>query len=194
MDEVDRCPNVPGPVANQGCPDTDRDGDGVVDRLDNCPDEPGPAENQGCPERQLVRITETQLEILDVVYFATNRDVIQRRSYPLLDNVARVLNSHPEIARVRIEGHTDSRGRRTANIDLSRRRAASVVRFLVQRGDVDPQRLESEGYGPDRPIVENAQTAAEHAQNRRVEFNIVGPTAADIQQRRIGPGADTVDR
>ncbi|MBX3246287.1 MAG: OmpA family protein [Myxococcales bacterium] len=174
LDEIDRCPNEAGPAANQGCPDTDRDSDGVVDRLDNCPDEPGSPENQGCPTAQLVRIEEGRLQILDVVYFATNRDVIQRRSFPLLENVARVLNAHPEIRRVRVEGHTDSRGRREANVDLSQRRAEAVVRFLIDRGEVDAGRLEAQGYGPDRPIVENARSNADHAQNRRVEFNIVG--------------------
>ena len=95
LDADDRCPNEAGPVDNEGCPEEDRDGDGVPDRLDNCPDEPGPAENQGCQAEQQVRITDDRIEILEIVYFRTNRAVIQPRSFGLLENVARVLNAHP---------------------------------------------------------------------------------------------------
>ena len=172
VDSADRCPNEAGPPENQGCPDTDRDGDTVVDRLDNCPDEPGPPENQGCRERQRVRITAGALEILDKVYFATNRDVIQRRSFRLLDNVAAVLNNHPEIQHIRVEGHTDDRGDDAYNLDLSQRRAAAVVRYLVDRGEVDSGRLVAQGFGETRPIDDNG-TRTGRAANRRVEFNIV---------------------
>ena len=192
VDGADRCINEPGPASNQGCPDPDRDGDTVVDRRDNCPDVAGPPENQGCPERQQVRIEEGRLEILDVVYFRTNRDVIQNRSFGLLRNVAQVLNAHPEIAQIRVEGHTDARGRREMNVTLSQKRAEAVVAFLVREG-VDASRLTAQGFGPDRPIVENATTAEQHAQNRRVEFNIVNG-AESVQQQNSGPSADTVDR
>ncbi len=175
LDGVDRCPNEAGPVENRGCPDTDRDGDTVVDRLDNCPDEPGDPANHGCKKKQKVVIRRDRLEILDKVYFKTNSDRIRRRSYALLMNVAAVLNAHPEITKVRVEGHTDSRGQHDYNMQLSQRRAESVVRFLVERGGVDASRLQPVGYGPDRPIVPNAKTREEHARNRRVEFVIVMP-------------------
>ncbi|MHB8420561.1 MAG: OmpA family protein [Myxococcales bacterium] len=48
-DDIDRCPTVPGPKENFGCPWPDRDGDGVLDKDDKCPDVPGPKENNGCP-------------------------------------------------------------------------------------------------------------------------------------------------
>ena len=48
-DSKDKCPNVPGPASNDGCPVTDADKDGVPDATDKCPNEPGPASNQGCP-------------------------------------------------------------------------------------------------------------------------------------------------
>ncbi|MCA9607360.1 MAG: OmpA family protein, partial [Myxococcales bacterium] len=192
VDTSDDCPLEPGPVENHGCPDADRDGDTVVDRMDNCPDEPGPPENHGCQEEQQVVLQEGRLEILDMVYFQTNRATILSRSFPLLQNVARVLNAHPEITRVRVEGHTDSRGRYERNMTLSQQRAESVVTFLVTRGGVDRSRLEAQGFGPNRPVVENASTPDQHAQNRRVEFNI--PSEAGISQRRSGAGDDTIDR
>lgn len=194
VDGSDACRDEAGVVENHGCPDRDRDTDTVVDRRDNCPDVQGPPSNQGCPEaqRQSVVIEASRLEILDTIYFRTDSDVILRRSFVLLDNIAAVLNAHPEIEHVRVEGHTDSRGPREHNLDLSTRRAASVMRYLVERGHVDAARLESVGYGPDRPVVADADTAAEHAQNRRVVFHIVG--AGDVTTTSTGPSDEHIDR
>lgn len=64
-----------------------------------------------------------------------------------------------------IEGHTDARGTRSGNLDLSRRRAQSVADFLVQQG-VQADRVEVKGYGPDRPLLHRSRTAEA---NRRVE-------------------------
>lgn len=171
LDGVDACPLVVGVPQAQGCPLPDRDGDGVLDAIDNCPEEPGTVENHGCRERQLVQISSTQLEILDNVYFRTNRDIIESRSFNLLDDVARVLVAHPEITRIRVEGHTDARGSRARNVRLSEARARAVLRYLTTHG-VDASRLTAIGFGPDRPIVENARTPEDHARNRRVEFHI----------------------
>ncbi|MBT8470803.1 MAG: OmpA family protein, partial [Deltaproteobacteria bacterium] len=153
-------------------PDPDRDGDGVIDRLDSCPDEPGPAENQGCPEEQQLVIEESRIEILEKIYFDLDSAALQRRSYAVLDNVAEVLNVHPEILLVRVEGHTDSTGSAGYNMRLSQRRVDSVVRYLVEQGGVSEDRLVAEGFGETRPLVPNARTKAELARNRRVEFQI----------------------
>ncbi len=185
----DRCPNEPGPMENQGCPNPDRDGDGVLNEVDNCPDEPGPASNQGCRERQRVRITGDSIEILEKVYFRTNSDVIERRSYALLNNIVSVLNNHSEIQLVRVEGHTDDRGSDEHNMNLSQRRAESVVRYLTENG-VDASRLRAQGFGETRPVVDN-NSRRNRATNRRVEFNI--GNASGIEQQDNGPGADTID-
>ena len=192
LDTADNCPDEAGPPENHGCPDADRDSDTVVDRLDNCPDEPGPVDNHGCQEEQQVILQEGRLEILDRVYFRTNRATILRRSFGLLHNVATVLNAHPELESIQVEGHTDARGRRANNMRLSQQRAEAVVTFLVEHGHVDAARLVARGFGPDRPVVENASTAEQHAENRRVEFNI--PQAAGVSQASSGPGADAIDR
>lgn len=73
----------------------------------------------------------------------------------------------PELKGMRfaIEGHTDSQGGRSYNIDLSRRRAEAVADYLAELG-VSRDRLEVRGFGFDRPIA--GQSAADHA-NRRVE-------------------------
>ena len=172
-DTTDTCPNEPGPASNNGCPEPDRDNDTLPDRRDNCPDEAGPVENQGCPEPQQVVITETGLRILDSVYFRLGRHQIDPRSFPLLDNVARVINSHPEIGRIRIEGHTDARGNARTNTSLSQRRAREVMKYLTRQGRVNARRLEARGFGPTRPLNPAAATEDEHAANRRVEFVII---------------------
>ncbi|MFO0694752.1 MAG: OmpA family protein [Polyangiales bacterium] len=173
VDLEDRCPLQAGVIENRGCPDTDRDSDTVPDRADNCPDEPGPPENHGCAQQQLVVIQGDRLEILEKVYFRTNSHIIDRRSNALLDNVAAVLNAHPEIQMIRIEGHTDSRGNAQRNLALSQRRANSVMQYLIRRGRVARTRLTAQGFGPNQPIYPNATTEAEYEANRRVEFRIV---------------------
>lgn len=168
-DAIDRCPNEAGVVENRGCPDRDRDGDTVVDRLDNCPDEAGTVQNQGCRARQLVTIERDRIVILTRVFFQTGRATIQSRSFGLLNNVAAVLNAHPEIQSIRVEGHTDARGNADDNMILSQDRAQAVVDYLVQQG-VAASRLNARGFGSTQPRVENPRNNRELEQNRRVEF------------------------
>ncbi len=179
LDGEDRCVLVPGVKDNQGCPDTDRDKDTVVDRLDNCPDEPGPPSNQGCKKKQLVIVVAGRLDILEKVYFKTASAKIRRRSYDLLDNVAAVISVHPEIKKVRIEGHTDDRGRDDTNMTLSWARAESVKAYLIAKG-VEAPRLQAVGYGETVPL-ENNKTKKGRATNRRVDF-VIPSTAKGVQQ------------
>jgi outer membrane protein OmpA-like peptidoglycan-associated protein len=171
LDGKDKCPGTQGPVENNGCPDTDGDGDGLVDRLDNCPEEKGTEKNHGCKNKQLVVITRDQLKILDQVKFVTGSAKLSPASNKLLDNIARVLLAHLEIWKVRVEGHTDNVGDPAKNLKLSQDRAASVVAYLVKKG-VAPERLEAQGFGDTKPLEDNS-TKAGKAANRRVEFNIV---------------------
>jgi outer membrane protein OmpA-like peptidoglycan-associated protein len=172
-DDVDACPTEKGVAELKGCPDRDGDGDGVVDRLDNCPKEAGPADNQGCPKanKQLVVITAEKIVIKDKVFFATGKSQILARSFPLLKQVANVLTGHPELAHLRIEGHTDDRGTHEANVTLSQSRADAVKAFLINAG-VATARLEAKGFGPDRPADTNS-TEKGRENNRRVEFLVV---------------------
>jgi len=118
-----------------------------------------------------VKVSEQAIIILDKVYFETDKDIIKPESYALLDQVAAIFKSHPEIKKVEISGHTDSQGSDAHNLDLSDRRAKSVMVYLVNKG-VEAHRMDAKGYGETKPIATNA-TAAGRAQNRRVEFNIL---------------------
>jgi outer membrane protein OmpA-like peptidoglycan-associated protein len=157
-----------------GCPETDNDSDGITDLLDKCPNEAedydGDEDADGCPEeRKLVKVEDDQIKLNEKVHFKTAKSDILPSSYPLLNEVAEVLVSNPEI-HVRIEGHTDSRGSESYNQNLSEERAASVLQYLLSRG-VEASRLTSRGYGESRPIEDNA-TATGRAANRRVEIHI----------------------
>ncbi len=171
-DNLDQCPDKAGPKENQGCPDLDRDQDTVVDRKDKCPDIPGPASNNGCPKKLLISVNKKthRILLLEKVYFATGRAKIRRRSYPVLNQVVAVLKSNPKM-RMRIEGHTDSRGSARMNRRLSQRRANAVRRYLIRKG-IAPERLIAKGYGEDRPIASN-KTRSGRSKNRRVEFHIL---------------------
>ncbi len=119
---------------------------------------------------QRVKVTATRLELNEKVYFDTNKSTIKPASYGLLDEVAQVLVAHPEVAKVRIEGHTDNTGSAAVNTELSQARAAAVRDYLVGKG-VARDRLDAKGYGPSRPIADN-KTAQGREANRRVDFMI----------------------
>jgi len=168
-DSQDRCPDEKGPKELDGCPDTD--GDGVPDIDDKCPTVPGPAQNDGCPGEAVVEIETERLSLKDAITFDTGRDTIRPESKRILDEIAAVLKAHPEIRRIRVEGHTDNVGGQAYNLDLSERRARAVVAALLSRA-VAKDRLSPAGYGFSRPVANNA-TALGRAKNRRVEFTIL---------------------
>ena len=184
-DGKDKCPDKPedrnGFQDDDGCPDADRkdsDNDGIPDARDRCPDKPeiynGVADDDGCPDQSAgpVQIQHGKITV-PPVFFATNKDVILHLSFPVLQMVAVTLTSNSWVKKVRIEGHTDNRGDDKVNLELSQRRAESVMRFLIQNG-VDASRLEAKGFGETRPVADNRAREG-RARNRRVEFIIVNP-------------------
>lgn len=173
LDAVDKCPLDPedpdGYEDQDGCPDPDNDQDTVLDVQDQCPNEPGSptSEPLGCPEKQLAVVTDCEVKITQQIHFEFDKDKIRPESFPVLDAVVNVLDKNPEI-KIEVQGHTDNTGTAAYNHDLSNRRAASVLRYLVEHG-VSPGRLTSRGFGFDRPLVPN-DTAQNRALNRRVQF------------------------
>jgi outer membrane protein OmpA-like peptidoglycan-associated protein len=108
--------------------------------------------------------------VIHGIHFKIDSDELKLSSLPLLDEAAKVLNEYPEI-RLEVGGHTDSDGSEDYNLELSTRRAASVVGYLIGKG-VDTSRLEWKGYGESRPIHPNDSEDQKEA-NRRVEFRIL---------------------
>ncbi len=205
-DVDDDCPMEPedrdGWKDEDGCPEDDNDGDGIEDGADECPNDPevinGFEDEDGCPDeatkKKLVVVKRDRIEITDKVYFAYDSDRILPKSYDLLDNVASVVNDHTEIPMIFVEGHTDSDGNDNYNLQLSDRRAKSVMRYLIERGKVDPTRLKAKGFGEANPIDSNA-TEQGKQNNRRVEFRIVDKDgeSKDMSGEKFKADADDDD-
>ena len=85
---------------------------------------PDPKKN-GCPG--LVEVKNGVIVIFQPVFFATNKDTILKKSFPVLNAVADALKAEPEIKKIMIEGHTDNKGKASRNMELSDRRARSVL-------------------------------------------------------------------
>jgi outer membrane protein OmpA-like peptidoglycan-associated protein len=177
IDEQDACPEQAGPESDDperhGCPPPpDRDGDGIIDEQDACPERPGPESDDpkrhGCPK---AIVEDSSIRILERIEFDTGKATLRPESDAVLQAVADILKKYADITKVSVEGHTDNRGAARFNRGLSRRRAASVVAWLVARG-IEAKRLSSKGFGADKPIDSN-QTDEGRQNNRRVEFKIL---------------------
>ncbi len=116
-------------------------------------------------------LEEGQVLSFNNIYFDSGSSNIKPESFPILDNVAQTLIANQGVA-VRIAGHTDSDGSASYNQGLSERRAASVRDYLVDKG-VPAGSLSTVGYGEEQPVVPNT-SASNKAQNRRIEFIILG--------------------
>jgi outer membrane protein OmpA-like peptidoglycan-associated protein len=88
-----------------------------------------------------------------------------------LGKLGRLIQRNPQ-AVFRVEGHTDSFGSEEYNLDLSQRRAETVKGWLVQNMNIDPARIQSQGFGKSRLIVPPDRTVDEQQLNRRVEIVI----------------------
>ena len=195
LDTVDQCPMDPedldGWEDKDGCPDPDNDKDGILDDVDQCPNKPenfnGVEDEDGCPEApKKVVITGGKLNILEKVYFETNKAVIRQESYDILSQVAESLRQNPEITLIEIQGHTDERGSDSYNMRLSKERAAAVKTFLIDHEGIAASRLTSEGYGETQPI-DQASNREAWAKNRRVEFVIKQGPADLLEMQDSGP-------
>ncbi len=181
QDEEDGCPFDPEDFDTwqdeDGCPDTDNDSDGIFDIDDACPLDPETInqylDEDGCPDSAPTRVVvqNDKITITEKIFFEYNRAVIKALSFELLDEVASVINDHPKLLLIQIEGHTDADGTDGYNLKLSQRRADAVLDYLAGAG-VEVERLVAKGFGESLPIDTNDSVDGK-AQNRRVEFTIL---------------------
>ncbi|MFN3203019.1 MAG: OmpA family protein [Bradymonadia bacterium] len=182
-DASDKCPLDPEDVDEfedaDGCPDPDNDKDGFLDKEDKCPND---AENvndfeddDGCPDTR-PEGPKVQCDRIDLkgqrVLFKTDSATLRDESQKLLDDVVQLMRNSPSIRKVQVGGHTDSRGPASYNLDLSKRRAEQVRRYLIDKGKLAANRLVAKGFGEDEPLEPN-NTADGRRRNRRVEFKIL---------------------
>ncbi len=191
-DADDKCPDQAGTAALNGCPD--RDGDGVADGDDKCPDEPGKPALAGCPDRDNDGVPDGEDKCPDVtglpdhdgcvpaavqkftgaikgINFDSGKTTIRPSSDRKLNQAVTLMKDYPTL-RIRIVGHTDSKGAEEDNMVLSQGRADAVKAYLVGKG-IDASRIETQGMGETAPIQSN-KTAAGRAANRRIEFTVLG--------------------
>ncbi len=119
------------------------------------------------PDTRSKLLTEGKL-ISYGIYFDSGKDEVKPESYASIKEIAEVLKENPEL-KIEITGHTDSDGNDASNLDLSKRRAASVKQYLVDQFQMDDSRMLTGGKGETVPIESN-QTPQGKAKNRRVEF------------------------
>jgi outer membrane protein OmpA-like peptidoglycan-associated protein len=179
-DVDDKCPDDPedhdGWQDEDGCPDPDNDGDRILDVDDLCPNEAetinGLEDDDGCADldRGVVAKVDDRILIFKPINFEYDKAVITLDSFYILDALVATLNGYPDISLVEVQGHTDERGDDRYNLDLSKRRAAAVVTYLVDHG-VAARRLTSRGYGETQPL-DKRHTEAAWTQNRRVDFQL----------------------
>ena len=160
-----------------GCP-PDPDNDGIRWSADACPEEKGepnqdPQKN-GCP--RFVRMTKGEIVITQRIEFQTYGDdlaeAVTPNSMTVLKEVAQVIKDHPEIKLIEVQGHTDDSGKEEFNVDLSQRRAETVRKWLIERGDIEESRLVAKGYGFSQPLADNRFKQGRQA-NRRVQFVVI---------------------
>jgi outer membrane protein OmpA-like peptidoglycan-associated protein len=176
-DNVDACPDQPedkdGVQDDDGCPETDGDSDGIPDVEDKCPNQAGvrsaDPSKVGCPSNTKIG-DDGEVQLLRPIEFEYGKAVILASSYPILDEVLELMKSRPS-TKLGVYGHTDNRGALALNMRLSKERAAACKNYLINHG-ITATRLESQGFGPNQPLVDNG-TDEGRARNRRVEFKIL---------------------
>ncbi|HNM02128.1 MAG TPA: OmpA family protein [Leptospiraceae bacterium] len=104
------------------------------------------------------------------VSFGPDSDRLETSSYPELKRLAGILSSEKSL-KLEVQGHTSTGKSEEFNVDLSSRRAASVVKYLTELG-IDRERLVSRGYGSSKPAASNTDEAGRQ-KNRRVSFRIL---------------------
>ncbi len=192
-DAQDRCPDEPEDrdqfEDGDGCVDRDNDGDGILDahelrngRWTNCDYRPengvdtdcrnlpedfdGSWDYDGCPDT--IRLDQCAMKL-------TDRVVLDRRGRAtldapkVLDELAALMNATPD-AEFWIEAHIDRQRDAATAKRITQRAAQDVIEALVLRG-VARERLEPIGWGHDKPLPRRTTTAAERANDRRVEFS-----------------------
>jgi OOP family OmpA-OmpF porin len=148
------------------------------------------AEPEPEPEKpKLVEVKSDRIQINEKIQFELNKAVIKSESDALLTEIAKVMNEHPRIKKIEIQGHASSEGSDRYNLKLSDRRAKAVMKWLTdaKKGKVDEKRLTAKGYGETKPIASN-DTEDGREKNRRVEFMIL---EQDVTTKKVEKDPDT---
>ena len=141
----------------------DSDADGVDDSMDVCEQTAAGAlvYASGC---------EIVMGVVEGLNFAPNESKLSVDSRIVLSKVVEGIQRYPTVI-IDVEGHTDNRGPAAANLELSKQRVLSVVRYMVTNG-IDTKQVRPFGYGESQPRAANA-TPEGREQNRRIEIEVL---------------------
>ena len=117
------------------------------------------------------KVGEGKIEFEGAIHFKVGSSEILKKSYPLLKDIGDIMHDHPEVLKIRVEGHTDNKGNDKKNKELSQVRAEAVVAYLVDHG-VEASRMVAQGFGEEKPIADN-KTKEGREENRRVEIHVL---------------------
>ena len=197
-DLYDACPNIKG-YQKDGCPSTEQQGevanididnDGIPNSFDQCPNEPETINNyndyDGCPDTIPEELKEL-IGIQTAIQFETNTAKLTNESTPELEKIVRLLKLYPA-TRIRVEGHTDTKGTAQYNQLLSEKRAEAVRSQILERG-IGKNRVLAKGYSFRRPIASN-DTEEGRTQNRRVEISC---HACKLPNPEITPKSESIN-
>lgn len=178
-DEEDTCPDVMGLIQFGGCPPkVSTPSDGPIATADAFGVDPATLEQAPkATDRaadETIKIDKEDAEFLNFavqnIYFEPNSNELKSASYPVLDRIAEILKKYPD-ADLTITGHTDAIGDEKGNLVLSIKRAFQVKYYLVHEKGVRLSRIDSDGFGEQKPISDNQSTEG-RSLNRRVEFEL----------------------
>lgn len=141
---------------------------------------PAPPPQQDPPPVKKVEIRDNRIEIGEKIQFALNKAEVLSVSFPLLDEIAKVIQENPHVQKISIEGHASAEGDDQYNLLLSKARAEAVRAYLVSKG-VSADRLSSTGHGETKPLATNDNEAGRE-KNRRVEFHI---TKQEVTKEKV---------
>ena len=133
-----------------------------------CPEVFGLIENEGCP-KMTEKVKDRLEKIEQLILFETDQDILTEEALISLEEVYSILIQYPNL-NIIVEGHTDDTGGVNYNQELSEKRVATVLRFLIKRG-ISSSKIKSAAYGETRPLRTNS-TSEGRRYNRRVQFNI----------------------
>ena len=120
---------------------------------------------------------------VDTIYYDLDKYLVREADQPALDELAKTMREHP--ITIELGSHTDCRGSDEYNIELSQKRAESVIRYLVLQG-IDASRMTAKGYGESMPLNNCTDgvkcTEEEYQANRRTEFKVTGVVSESSQR------------
>jgi len=105
-----------------------------------------------------------------------------------LDKLMNYVLDNPNM-RLKVSGHTDSRGDPELNLKLSQNRANAIKQYLINKGKITSSRIKAKGYGSKKPIIKDADSEEDHQKNRRVEFEIL-KSEDEVNPYKNAPGAN----